>query len=223
MLKAEIAEKCKHPIPFSNNTLHSTRFAVHSVDWKTFFEYWLKCFRCFKVPFLLLPQLYNGTWTNGRGTLPETLQTWGQFGEIFDILNFGSLTMRPIVVAVPWFQIMQRQLTLEEINTGKHFEHYQDLKNILLHTFIVFYLLIWCLRLLSGCLSSCKGRALQQMVMMGLAKIRQTIQMEMIYWTWLDVWLNVGEPDETTCICMGWIISKIHVIMCEPLWVTHWK
>lgn len=46
-----------------------------------------------------------------------------------------------------------------------------------------FYLWICCLRLLSASLSCWDGRALQQMVMMGLAKMKQTIQMEMIYRT----------------------------------------
>lgn len=47
----------------------------------------------------------------------------------------------------------------------------------------MFYLWICRLRQLSGSLSCWDGWALQQMVMMGLAKMKQTIEMEMIYHT----------------------------------------
>lgn len=50
-------------------------------------------------------------------------------------------------------------------------------------TFTVFYLWICHHRQLSGSLSCWDGWALQQMVMMGLAKMKQTIEMEMIYHT----------------------------------------
>lgn len=67
-------------------------------------------------------------------------------------------------------------------------------QNTLLHAskrpllyFVVLYLWICRLRRLSATLSCWDGRALQRMVMMGLAKMKQTIQMEMIYFTWVDV------------------------------------
>lgn len=49
--------------------------------------------------------------------------------------------------------------------------------------FVVCYLWLCCLHLLSVNLSCWEGRALQQGVLMGLAKMKQTIQMGMIYQT----------------------------------------
>lgn len=48
-----------------------------------------------------------------------------------------------------------------------------------------FYLWICRLRLLAASLSCWGGRALRQMVMMGLAKMKQTIHMEMTHWAWV--------------------------------------
>lgn len=47
----------------------------------------------------------------------------------------------------------------------------------------LYYLWLCCLRLLSANLTCWDLWALQQMVMMGLAKMKQTIHMEMIYHT----------------------------------------
>lgn len=48
---------------------------------------------------------------------------------------------------------------------------------------ILFYLWLCCLHLLSATLICWDVWALRRMVMMGLAKMKQTIQMEMIYHT----------------------------------------
>lgn len=48
---------------------------------------------------------------------------------------------------------------------------------------MVVYLWICCPRLFSVSLSCWGGQALQRMVMMGLAKMKQTIQMEMTYYS----------------------------------------
>lgn len=64
---------------------------------------------------------------------------------------------------------------------------------------ILFYLWLCCLHLLSASLTCWDVWALQQMVMMGLAKMKQTTQMEMIYHTGEHVTFT------WTCAVLKWV------------------